>query len=179
MSKPSVPCQRDERERAKPTHRRPIKHNDTTGPVGAVGRVVGALAQEVKVGLAELDVDAAAVGAGDGLDLPDLLVEQGADALEYGVGLRHGESKLERVAAQAVLPLWGLVRVQAADKHVVVPAVHGPLGQGLLGSLFAEVGLLPLAEEDFLAAGFFETCMLVFRWFSHPRSTALLTSCCW
>lgn len=51
---------------------------------------------------------------------------------------------------QPVLPLGPLAGAQAADEHVVVPAVDGPGVDGLVGALVAEVGLGPEAREDFL-----------------------------
>lgn len=47
-----------------------------------------------------------------------------------------------------VFPNWLLVGIQTADENVVVPAIDGPLGDGLIGCLFAKVGVFPLSEED-------------------------------
>lgn len=127
-----------------------VEHDDALGPVDAVRRVVGALPQKVKVGLAKLDVDAAAVRRRHDDALLELGVEELARALEQLVGHGDGHGQLQGQAAHAVLPLRLLVRVEAADQDVVVPPVHGPFRDGLVGGLLAEVGLLPLAKEDLL-----------------------------
>ena len=97
-----------------------------------------------------LDVDTTPVRRRHDNALLQLGVKQLSHALEHGVGHGHGKRQLERVPGQAVLPLGLLVRVQAADEHVVVPAVDGPRLERLIGRLLAEVGLLPLAKEDLL-----------------------------
>ena len=129
---------------------REVEHDGAAGPVRAISRVISDLAKEVEVRAAELDVDAARVGRRHDLPLLRLVVKELPHAAQHVIGARHGEGELEGVSAQIVLPHGFLAGVEAADEDVVVPAVDGPLVDGLLGGLLAEVRLLPPAEEDLL-----------------------------
>lgn len=73
-------------------------------------------------------------------------VKRVTHALEHLVRHDDGEGELEGVPVEAVLPLGLLVRVEAADEDVVVPAVDGPRRDGVPGALVFEVRGRPERE---------------------------------
>lgn len=102
------------------------------------------------MGLAKLDIDSAPIRRRHGHQLCRLGIEKRADPFQHLVGSRHGKGQLERVRLEPVFPLGLLSGIQAADQHVVVPAVDGPLGDFGVGVFVVEVWLLPDVEEDAL-----------------------------
>lgn len=98
--------------------------------------------------LAKLDVDAAPVRRRHGHPLCRFRIEEGANPLQHLVCPRHGKGQLERVPLEPVFPLGFLPGVQAANQHVVVPSVDGPVCDFGVGDFVVEVWLVPEPEED-------------------------------
>lgn len=96
-------------------------------------------------------------------------IEQLPDPLQHFIGERYWERQFQGVAAEIVIPLCFLVRVQATNEDVVygiletnnhsgacyavrtVISGNRPCSKLLVGILGVEVGLLPNAKEDFLS----------------------------
>lgn len=148
--------------------RRKVKHNGPLAPVGAVRRVVRPLTEQVKVGLADcppmstpppsslkhqkltLDINPTPIRRRHHHPPPQLLIKQPPHPLQHAIRHRRRKRQLQRQPMQPVLPLRPLVGIQTPNKHIIVPAIHGPRIDVLVGALVAEVGLGPEAEEDFL-----------------------------
>lgn len=131
--------------------RRKVKHDRAFAPVLAILRTRRDLAQKVKIGLAKFDVDAAPVRGRHPDELLLLVVKELPYTLQHLIGTRDGKRELQGVAAQTIVPLGLLVGVEAADEHVVVGSVDGPLGDGRVGHLVVEVGLVPNVEKGGLS----------------------------
>lgn len=95
--------------------------------------------KKVKIGLAKFNVDAAPVRGRHPDELLPLVVKELPHTLQHLVGTRD------------IVPLGLLVGVEPADEHVVVGSVGGPLGDGRVGHLVVEVGLVPNVEKGGLS----------------------------
>ncbi len=78
--------------------RREIKHDGPFAPICAIRRVVGDLAEQIIVGLAELDIDPTTVSARHYNTLLGFFVERLAHTLEHVVGYSDGKRELKRGA---------------------------------------------------------------------------------
>lgn len=128
--------------------RRKIKHDGALAPVLPISSIRRDLPQKIKMRLAKLDVDAAPVRRRHGHPFGRFRIEEGSNALQHLVCPRHGKGQLERVPLEPVFPLGLLAGIQAANQHVVIPAVDGPVGDFGIGDLVVEVWLVPEPEED-------------------------------
>lgn len=130
------------------SERREIKHDGALAPVLPISSTRRDLPKKIKVRLAKLDVDAAPVRRRHGHPLCRFRIEEGANPLQHLICPRHGKGQFERVPLEPVFPLGLLSGIQAANQHVVVPAVDGPVGDFGVSDLVVEVWLVPEPEED-------------------------------
>lgn len=128
--------------------RREIKHNRALAPILPVSRTRSNLAKQVKVRLSKLDINTTPVRRSHGHPLGLLSIEKRTNTLQHLIRPGHGKCQLKRIPLEPILPLGLLAGVQPADEDVVVPAVDGPLGDGLVGDFIVEVWLFPEPEED-------------------------------
>lgn len=78
-----------------------------------------------------------------------LLVKQLPNSLQHIIRPGHGEGKFKHVGLEPMFPDRFLARIQAANENIVVPAIDGPVFDGLVRGFVAEVRRLPLVEEYF------------------------------
>lgn len=130
--------------------RREIKHNRALAPILLISRTRSNLTKEVKVRLAKLDVNTTPIRRSHRHPFSLLSIKKRANSLQHLIRPSNRKRQLKRIPLEPILPLGLLPGVQPADKDVVVPAVDGPLGDGLVGDFIVEVWLLPEPEEDAL-----------------------------
>lgn len=130
--------------------RREIKHNRAFAPILLISRTSSNLPKEVKMRLAKLDVNTTPIRRSHRHPLGLLSIKKRTNPLQNLIRPSNRKSQLQRIPLEPILPLGFLARIQSTNEDVVVPAVDGPLGDGLVGDLVVEVWLLPEPEEDAL-----------------------------
>lgn len=130
--------------------RREIKHNRALAPILLISRTSSNLTKEIKVRLAKLDINTTPIRRSHRHPFRLLSIKKRTNPLQHLIRSGHRKRQLQRIPLEPILPLGLLPRIQSADENVVVPAVDGPLGDGLVGDFIVEVWLLPEPEEDAL-----------------------------